>query len=215
MQYRTENVHICPYIWSPKLIEARNQSVQYKPHGKRNVGIFEANLHPIKTSIIPLMIAEKTNTLNPDIVEQVHVCNVQRFVKTPSFQRVAINTSLAQQKKLRLVAATAAIPRYYEESDIGVIVSHNFMNGLNYLHLEALWMGIPLVHNSEWIRDAGYFYEGFDISSGAKSLEKALTQHDPARYQQAAQNVLWRFSVDNPENMEGYERLLHNVLETP
>ena len=65
--------------------------------------------------------------------------------------------------------------------DGGIIVSHHWENGLNYLYYEALYGGFPLVHNSPFLKDIGYYYEGFDIWDGVKTLERAALQHNETR----------------------------------
>ena len=63
----------------------------------------------------------------------------------------------------------------------GIIVSHHWENGLNYLYYETLYGGFPLVHNSPFLKDIGYYYDGFDIGDGVKALERAALHHDETR----------------------------------
>ena len=57
---------------------------------------------------------------------------------------------------------------------------------LNYIYLEALYLGIPLIHNSKILENAGYYYEGINIDEGAVKLEKAITNHDKKEYKKVA-----------------------------
>ena len=71
-------------------------------------------------------------------------------------------------------------------------------------------MDLPLVHNSEFLKDVGYYYPDYDIQLGAAQLLRALTEHDTniETYKARASTLLWQFSPDNPLVKEGYERLL-------
>ena len=80
---------------------------------------------------------------------------------------------------------------------------------MNYTYLEALYFNIPLVHNSEYIKTAGYYYPDYEIQLGAKALHEALTYHDKnlESYKKSAQEVLYRYSPKNPLVKERYKDL--------
>ena len=58
------------------------------------------------------------------------------------------------------------------------VVTHHWENGLNYLYYEVLYGGYPLIHNSEFLKDYGYYYDDFDAESGADALLSARAEHD-------------------------------------
>ena len=82
------------------------------------------------------------------------------------------------------------------------------MNGLNYTYLECLHLGIPLVHNSKYIQDAGFYYSGYDIHAGADQVENMITTYDRDydKHMKKNKEVLFRYS---PEN-ERYYLLTNN-----
>ena len=55
--------------------------------------------------------------------------------------------------------------------------------------MEALYLGIPLIHNSKILENAGYYYEGINIDEGAFKLGSAL-KHDKEEYKKKANKVL-------------------------
>ena len=93
--------------------------------------------------------------------------------------------------------------------EANVVVSHQLLNALNYTYLEALYFNIPLVHNSEYIKDAGYYYPDYDTILGAKALNEALTFHDKNLddYKRRASRVIDRYSPTNPLVIEKYKKL--------
>ena len=50
---------------------------------------------------------------------------------------------------------------------VDTVVVHHWENGLNYLYYDVLYGGYPLIHNSEFLKDVGYYFDAFDVQSGA------------------------------------------------
>ena len=59
-----------------------------------------------------------------------------------------------------------------------IVVSHHWENGLNYLLYDALYGNYPLVHNSPFLRDVGYYYPDFEIFDAARAIATAAQTHD-------------------------------------
>ena len=95
------------------------------------------------------------------------------------------------------------------------MLSHQHMCALNYTYLECLYLGIPLFHNSEYFKDAGYFYSEFSVSEGAASLEHAILDKGNfcEKKEQAAKEYLWKYSLENEQNINEYIKLIDEVFE--
>ena len=89
------------------------------------------------------------------------------------------------------------------------------LNGLNYLHMEALYLNMSLVHNSEYIKKCGYYYPNFDVREGARVLRHAIKNHDSniEIYAAASVKCLWKYSPENPDNIKHYELLLNELID--
>ena len=76
-------------------------------------------------------------------------------------------------------------------------------------------MGYPVLHNAWMCKDLGYFYNDCDVIEGAEKLDWILENHDKniEKYNKKTDEVLWRYSVENPELVEVYDRLLKDVME--
>jgi hypothetical protein len=63
------------------------------------------------------------------------------------------------------------------------------------------------------IKDAGYYYEGFNIMDGAEKLKEAIESHDEnlESYNVRTEKVLIRYSVYNEELLETYKKLFENL----
>ena len=94
--------------------------------------------------------------------------------------------------------------------DISLVLSHQLLNGLNYTYLESLYFNIPLVHNSEYIKGAGYFYPDYNTQKGAAALKEAILYHDQNldEYNKQSQIIINQFSPKNPFVIEKYKKLL-------
>jgi hypothetical protein len=90
------------------------------------------------------------------------------------------------------------------------IISHHWENGQNYLYYEALYGGYPLIHNSEFIRDLGYFYPDFDCQAGGKALVRAFETHDKnlEDYKVKAAGFLKMLDISYQFNIENYTKEL-------
>jgi len=99
-------------------------------------------------------------------------------------------------------------------SETDIVVSHQWENPLNYAYLDAMYYGYPLVHNAEMIKDAGYYYEGFNITEGAEQLQIALQNHDDniEEYIEKNKPVLNRYMSTNPGLVDTYKKLIDNLF---
>jgi hypothetical protein len=98
------------------------------------------------------------------------------------------------------------------------VVSHQWQNDQNYSYLDALYGNYPLVHNSPWLRDAGYYYPDFDIGAGTDQLLQAVRGHDAQLddYRARSQRMLDAIDPLHQANIDGYaQRLLHLVGGDP
>jgi hypothetical protein len=88
------------------------------------------------------------------------------------------------------------------------------MNPLNYLYLDAAYMGYPVLHNAPMCKDLGYYYEGSSTKEGAERLNWILENHDNnlEAYKERTQAVLHRYSVENPELVNTYDKLIENLF---
>ena len=97
------------------------------------------------------------------------------------------------------------------------MISHHWENGQNYLYYEALYGGYPLIHNSRFIQECGYFYPDFDNEAGADILKHAMQQHDEnlPTYRAHANALLNKLDVSHELNVRAYTAALEEALNDP
>lgn len=210
-------VSICPYIWDPKVFNKYCEQTKLDPFYKNSkninkIGVFESNINIIKTAIYPLISLEKLERENKDLIKEVLIFNGLSLKENGKFKEIANNFDLFNRGKLS-VEARYPMPNMLAKGYVGTILSHQFYCDLNYLVLEGLYTGVPVVHNSEACMDAGYFYKGFDATTCVEKIKEAILTHDDniASYKKSAEEVLFKFSVENEKNIKGYIDLVENI----
>lgn len=214
--YHNCEVKIAPYIWDPMFLKVKIQELEDKktsPIFTKNedlsICIFEPNKNSTKTSLIPIMVCEKFNQLFPEEIKSINAFCCSKLRKRDYFIKYINRLSLNQKKDFIFFnnrwAQTEAISKFGK-----YIISHQTYNELNYSHLECLYMGCPLIHNSEELQDYGYYYPEFDIEMAAKQLKNAKINHALTlkQYKEDAKEAFHKFSIYNKENIKLYKDLI-------
>jgi hypothetical protein len=91
-----------------------------------------------------------------------------------------------------------------------VFVGHQVNNEYNYMTMELMWCGFPVVHNAMTWSPFGYFYEGNNLRLAAEQMEIAATSHKNCLevYKGHARTLAWRHSPYNPDVHRAWEALL-------
>jgi hypothetical protein len=90
-----------------------------------------------------------------------------------------------------------------------VVVSHVQDWDLNFLFFECLYLGVPLIHNSEFLKDYGYYYPKCNAKIAAEHLRTLKEEpFDRQIYINRNKELLYKYSMDNPRNMEFFEKRL-------
>eukprot|EP00043_Microstomoeca_roanoka_P011464 m.108022 g.108022 ORF g.108022 m.108022 type:complete len:481 (-) comp15202_c3_seq1:32-1474(-) len=219
MIYQT-NVKVAPYLWSPRYFEHVAQQIKtrqyYEPReGPKSVAVFEPNLNIVKTATMPMVISELLYRSDPDVIGKVYITNSGELSKDPDFIRFVQSAMTIYQGKKMYFEKRYRFA-WFLSLYTDVVLSHQWGNELNYLYIEALFAGYPLVHNSPYFKDCGYYYEGDDAYMGRDKLREALLEHDAnmEAYNAKAKECVWRHSPVNPANIYEWDALLNELYET-
>lgn len=206
---------IAPFIWNPKFI--KNKNFNEKDFRKTpNVYIMEPNLSVVKNCLIPITIIEalyrkKPNSFNKAvIVNGLHIKDNDYLLRNIVINMPSLNATAVKDKVF--------FSKRFKFDDVfscpDILLSHHWNNSLNYLSLEALHQNIPLVHNSECLKDVGYFYPDFDVHKGALALEDALKNHKNSFLKNRENNHLFleKYSIYNDKIQEKYKELLNYII---
>jgi hypothetical protein len=176
-------VHVMQHIWSPILIEraalrsAPGRPFCYTPGRMQwRLAILEPNICMVKTSHIPMLVADVAYRQAPSFIEVLRVYNSFHLKSDAQFAGFATSLDLVRHGLASFEArfATHEIMTLHADA----LVSHHWENAQNYLYYEVLYGGYPLIHNSELLGDCGYRYSAFDPQEGALALRQAFAEHD-------------------------------------
>jgi hypothetical protein len=224
--YRT-NAIIIPFIWSERfLLEAVTeihkgfQKGTYKKDWqyeigkeKKILGIMEPNINLIKFCLIPALIAEESyrGEIGKNHIERLRITNANRVKENKEFLSMIGTFDL--YKDGRISAESRYQTAYILTQHLDVLISHQVANPLNYLYLDAVFLGYPILHNAPLVKDLGYYYEDGDTIQGAKQLDYILTEHDKniEEYDERNDKVLQRYHIYNKDIIETYDRLIEGL----
>jgi hypothetical protein len=214
--YNTEKVFELPYIWSSKYIDVHekiwnkiNKTCYYQPSEDKNIGILEPNLNITKHCLPSIMIAEEFYTkFSKDDFNKITVYCAAKFTDKKYFKSLMWNLDVTKEYKIEFKGRIKVSKIFTDMSN--VIISNQLLNALNYTYFEALHFNFPLVHNSELIKESGYYYPNYDTKLGAEALNLALNYHDQNldKYKEQAQKTIHKYSPENPIVIEKYKKLL-------
>ncbi|SAK96472.1 hypothetical protein AWB79_07342 [Caballeronia hypogeia] len=226
------DVHLIPFIWHPQFLEKRIAEVsdhglryEYQPRTDASakpltqtqgfrVAMFEPNISVVKTSSIPMLVCEEAYREDPSSVSHMHVLNSVHMKDHPTLVHMANSMNIVKDSKATFHGRNDIAGFMAQYAD--AVVSHQWGNDQNYLYLDVLYGGYPLIHNSPWL-EAGYYYPDFNAQEGARQLMRAAREHDAslADYRAKAQRVIDSVNPFSQANLNAFaDRLLHLCKRT-
>lgn len=213
--YKTDRVFELPYIWSSKYVKMHEKiwnkagkTCFYSKDKPKNIAITEPNLNMTKHCLPAISLVEEYyNNYNKEGFDKLNVYCSSKLLDKKYFKSRMWKTSLANNGKV--IFAPRKKTSHILAEECNIIVSHQLLNALNYSYLEALYFNIPLIHNSEFMKNAGYYYPDYDTKKGARVLDIALKNHDTnlMQYKKESKQILDKYSPENPEVIERYKNL--------
>jgi hypothetical protein len=218
-----------PHIWSPHFLESKIREFEQLGHefgympakaGGARLGwraaIFEPNISVVKTCFLPMLICDQAYRLEPQSINLMMALNTMHMKEHPTFNRFAIFLDLTKHKKASYEPRVSFV-ECMAAHKMNAVVSHQWENEQNYLYYDALYGGYPLIHNSDFLQQAGVgiYYHGFQAAEGAKALIQAWKQdpefwHD---YKQRATEFLRTLDPTHPVNVDAFVSRLISTTE--
>ena len=208
-----------PQIWSPTFLDCRPVSKEglfgYQPgKDKWRVGMMDPNITVMKTSHMGMLACEVAYRHRPAMFKSIYVSNAAQLMDHPHFNSFA--SSMSAAKAGIMTVEPRFISADFLANHCDAIVTHHWENGLNYVYYDVLHGNYPLIHNSEFLKDYGYYYPDWSPDIGGKVLIDAFDRHDkelPA-YQAKCRELIARIAPTNPDNIALHERLLTAPIVT-
>jgi hypothetical protein len=225
--YRTDAIMV-PFIWhhkfllqSVKDIEKSHSEGKYKKGYKyvshkeqKTIGVMEPNINVIKYALIPSLIVEESyrTDIGKEKIKSLMITNAEKLKSNYEFMGIVKTFDLFKDKKIS--AESRYQTAFILTQHLDVLVCHQVLNPLNYLYLDAAFLGYPILHNAPLCKDLGYYYEGSDTVEGSKQLNYILTEHDNnlTEYHERNDEVLQRYHADNQDIVETYDKMIYNLF---
>lgn len=211
-------IRVVPFLWSSYHIDRISKQLvdngKYKPKSEpKRISCFEPNINVFKYCMYDVLIAEKAYNLRPELFKHLYVTNSLHLKEKEKF--VSIMNSLNIVKNKLTTFEGRFIAPHFLSTYTDVVVAHQWENALNYAYLDALYLDYPLVHNAHLCKDAGYYYDEFNVDKGAKQLIYAIENHDNnlEEYKERNKKVLDRYSVFNENSLKVYDELIDNLFK--
>lgn len=210
--YRVPVIEV-PQVWAPTFLDSRPVVAQglfgYRPgKAKWRVGMMDPNITVMKTSHMGMLVAEAAFRLRPKIFAAIYISNALPHRDNSHFESFA--SSLTAIKAGIMTVEPRFVSADFLANHCDAIVTHHWENGLNYVYYDVLYGSYPLIHNSAFLKDYGYYYPDFAVDEGGRVLLEAFERHDkefPA-YQAKSRELIARLDPLNPANIDLHERLL-------
>lgn len=232
-------VHRVPYVWSPSLVATHTKESKL-PHWIQvavaltqqqqkilpwSVHICETNNSATTSCTLPLLILRELKKDKEFFFTNYKVHNAQPIEGSQFFKQ----NVLAHSQIEDLSGSFAGRQRIADWSvdPMSCILAHLRFRRLRPYLLEALWIGIPLVHNAPALKGLSTDYDKYTYSdnnileavSAMKQLQKDLHE-GKGMFQQTAlpalqQKILERFSPISIQVVEGWKRAFATLSTLP
>lgn len=210
---KTNKATVVPFVWEPIATENFCKEMGYGEYAKRpitKITTMESNISVMKHFLPTLITVEEL--LNRGVnIEKFLVVGADHLIKVPRVTQILRDKKLLIQNKISLNPRIPTQEMINKHADL--ILSWQWENNLNYLYLDAAWMGAPVVHNANLCPDVGYYYEGFQMYEAADVVEEAIKNHPTDdTYIQRNREVIKRYTNQNDKMVEQYNELLENLV---
>lgn len=161
-----------PYVWSPAWIQGLHRYVR-RPWITTDLVVAEPNISFQKHCLYPLLLVEAFASRVPEWTGRLILQNTERFqVNVPMQLRLAASP-LKDRIVLRNRQPLAEILR---DNPSAAFVSHQVTNEYNYMTLELLYLGYPVLHNSKPWAALGHVWDEEDWSTSLRTLRQMLVE---------------------------------------
>lgn len=194
---------VVPYVWDTCFIKDRG--TRWRPSGSwttMDLVIAEPNLSFQKSCLYPLLLANEFASVCPTWKGKVYLLNTERMAKN-RYMSETVLPNLFLQKIGRLVhEGRADILSILRKHPSAMFLAHQYNNDYNYMTLELMELGFPVLHNSIGWKEFGYYWSVDEWPKAIADLWKILQLHASQleSYRSHAKQLQWKHSPWNPVN---------------
>ena len=208
-------VKTVPFLWSPFYINhaKKNNNLEFDKTREPQILVLEPNNNAFKTCLVPLLICETFNRSFQNCCASFSFFNTDKLKTNKGAKELISNFSVSQQDKIFLnkqwktIDAVDRLGQY--------ILSHTLSPEINYLFLESLHLGLPLIHNSSYIKEYGYYYPDNNIMLAANQIYNCILNHSENLdvYKQENNKLINSLLPSNQSNINKYKNIISHLLQ--
>ena len=180
----------------------------------KSIIILEPNLTYQKNCLIPIFIAEEFERINPGEIDSCNIIGGKTIENNDYLISLIMSLDIYKKRK-NYIKFYDRMPFLNAVFNYGsIVISHQIQNDLNYLYFDALYLNIPLIHNSERLSKFGFYYKNHNISEGAMLLKDCLENYKNNLNNQKlnSQELFFKHSIDNIQNTKTYLEIIRSVI---
>ena len=201
-----------PYVWDPCFLINTPKDLRWRLRNgaeKETIIITEPNISFQKSSIIPILGLERWYRNHRDWDGQIVVMNGERLLMVPFFKdNIWDNLDLVKNNKITMTGRSD-IQRTMEIYPYATFLLHQVNNEYNYMTLELLHNGYPVLHNAESWKSHGYYYKDSDLDQIGCMLDKTHNHSiNLETYKSHAHPLIWTHSPYNPSVQKKWNEIL-------
>jgi GR25 family glycosyltransferase involved in LPS biosynthesis len=185
--YPTIPIDVLPWIWTPTIVEAHrkqtsspvwlNSYMSSPDTTKWSIHISESNTSNTSSCTLPLVIIKHAIESRPFPVSNIYVHNTDILGKTVFFKENILENTCLSSTPYSLVNRQRTIDWVYDPRSI--VLSHNRFVSLRLGNLEAAWVGIPVIHNNDILRNLGHglektYYKNNSVTGATNAIHKVV-----------------------------------------
>lgn len=199
---------IAPYVWMPKFITVKNRL--WNSSAPHDIIISEPNISFQKCGLLPLILAEAYANAHPEWTGRVKLMNSERLRANCHFQINILGKSAIRERIDLLGRQT--IHELMTNNPGGVFIGHHWNNEYNYMTMELVCAGWPVLHNSHIWKEFGYYWTHTDINTAIETLYMIMCNHSDKvnEYKSKGEALAWNYNINNADVQTRWRLLLED-----
>jgi len=174
-------IHKVPFLWRPKIVDAHYKETGFahwlntsgKGEGAWSPHVMESNMSNNSSCILPIVIFRQLALQKAFPFQEYTVHNMEQLNNSDYFRDNIKKNTEHEDLKGHFIGRQRAIDLVIKPKSC--LVSHIRFLPFRPIHLDALWVGIPLIHNSVLLRELGnglerFYYRDNDILDSIQSF---------------------------------------------
>ena len=169
-----------------------------------------------KTALLPLTVVNYFNTKLPNRLYKVYVTCKKEHER---FKTIVNHFDMTKQNKVEIFHRIPTfnlhdtIQRHTNASQ--KIISQNIYNRLNFLHLEMMYFGYPIIHNCYDFRENGLYYDEHKGMQAFTKINHVLQNFHKIhnQYLENSKKIIDRYDYNNEINIFKYKEAVERIVK--